>query len=201
MTDKNKDKNKIDDIVKSKIKGLGLDALFHQVDISQKDEQKPKKKNTSNSQDEISLIKKISQGTPLKYKNPLSKTIDNLLANFNAKKTDNRVILDIGTNSIKILILKYEKQNIILQNTIFIPIPHIVTTTEDKLNNFIRKSILPITKSALFKNSKLSTLLSRNTMIVKFINLPTTQKNEIEKMLSFEAEQYIPFPLSEIEMD
>ncbi len=199
MTDKNKDK--INDIVKSKIKGLGLDALFHQVDITQKDEQKTRKKNTSNSPDDIQLIKKISQGTPLKYKNPLSKTIDNLLANLNAKKTDNRVFLDIGSSSIKILILKYEKQNIILQDAIFIPIPHIVTTTEEKLNNFIKKSILPKAKNALFKNSKLSTLLSRSAMIVKFISLPTIQKNEIEKMLSFEAEQYLPFPLSEIEMD
>ena len=199
MTDKNKDE--INDIVKSKIKGLGLDALFHQVDISQKDEQKNKTKNPNNPQAEIHLIKKISQGALFKYKNLFAEIIDDLLANLNAKKTDNRIIFDIGSNSIKILILRYEKQNIILHNAIFIPIPHIVTTTQEKLNNFIKKSIIPISRSPLFRNSKLSTILSRSTMIVKFISLPTIQKNEIEKMLSFEAEQYIPFPLSEIEMD
>ncbi|MBU1087064.1 MAG: type IV pilus assembly protein PilM [Candidatus Omnitrophica bacterium] len=199
MTDKNKDK--IDAVVKSKIKGLGLDALFHQVDITQKDEQKNTRKKTSTSDDELQLIKKISQNAPIKYNTPLAKAIDNLWANLNPKKTDSRVILDIGSNSIKIIILKQEKQSIILQDAIFIPIPHIVTTTNEKLNNFIKKSITPIAQSPLFKNSKISTILSRSTMIVKFINLPTIQKQEIEKMLSFEAEQYLPFPLSEIEMD
>ncbi|MFH1062897.1 MAG: type IV pilus assembly protein PilM [Candidatus Omnitrophota bacterium] len=199
MSDKNKDK--INEVVKSKIKGLGLDALFHQVDITQKDAQKDTRKKPINSQDELALIKKISRGVPLKYHNPLPKLIYTFLANFNAKKTDNRIILDIGSSSIKIMILKYDKQNIILQDAIFIPIPHIVTTTEEKLSNFIKKSIMPIAKSPLFKNSSILTLLSRNTMIVKFISLPTIEKQEIEKMLSFEAEQHLPFPLSEIEMD
>ncbi|MBU1044165.1 MAG: type IV pilus assembly protein PilM [Candidatus Omnitrophica bacterium] len=199
MNDKHKDK--IDDIVKSKIKGLGLDALFHQVDITQKDEQKKSGTKPNTPDDELQLIKKISQGVPLKYTDRLSRFIDNFLANINAQKTDNQIIIDIGSSSIKILILKYEKQNITLQDAIFIPVPNIITNTVEKLNNFTKKSILPFTKNLLFKNSKINTLLSRSTMIVKFISLPTIQKHEIEKMLVFEAEQHLPFPLSEIEMD
>lgn len=199
MNDQNKDK--INKIVKSKFKGLGLDALFHQVDITQKDEPKNSKNKLSSSDDEFALIKKISRGVLLKHDNPWPKLIDTFLTNLNPKKINNRIILDIGSSSIKILILKVDQKSIILQDAIFIPIPHIVTTTEEKLNNFIKESIIPITQNPLFRNSLIYTLLSRNTMIVKFISLPTIEKREIEKMLSFEAEQHLPFPLAEIEMD
>jgi type IV pilus assembly protein PilM len=195
----NNKKDKINDVVKSKIKGLGLDALFHQVDITQKDPKQ--KKQSSVDHDDLKLMERIGKGTPLLQYNKMPRFINNFLANLNAKKTNNRVIIDIGTSNIKIMILKDEKEQTILQDAVFITIPHIVTTTQDKLDNFIKKSLLPIVNSPLFKTSSITSVISGSSMIVKFISLPSTQTQEIRKMLDFEIEQHLPFPKDEIEFD
>ena len=141
-----KEQKRLNDVVKSKIKGLGLDALFHQVDISQKDKPDYPTKQKAAQPQELQIIEKIQKGIshlPLLHldqaKSIFNRLVDSL-EKLITKKTEDKIIIDIGTSNIKMIYLTYDKEKIILQDIMIIPIPYIVTTTKDKLKNFIHEN-------------------------------------------------------------
>ncbi len=196
-----KNQNGLNDVVKAKIKGLGLEALFHQVDISEKDQQPTKTKPEHYHDEEHQLIRKLKTAAPFPQKHKTIKQFLAFVKTLLAQRTANKIILDIGTSSIKISFLSYKNDTLTLHNVSLITIPHIVTSTEEKLNKFIEESLKSIISGPAFKPSFITTLLPRNMAIVKFITLPTGQPEEIKKMIEFEADQHLPFPLIELELD
>jgi type IV pilus assembly protein PilM len=190
MIEEHKEKpERLDKVVKSRIKGLGLDALFHQVDVSKKDEGQATIDKHPPSAEEAHLIERLKRGLPSK----MGKMI--------FSKTSVKVVLDIGTSSVKLVELSRSKHKILLSKVIYLPIPHIITTTTEKLEKFLLEALSQAIDVKTIKRSFICTLLPRGKAIVKFINLPTQETGEIKRMLEFEAEHHLPFPSSEVEMD
>jgi type IV pilus assembly protein PilM len=186
--------------VKARIKGLGLDALFHQVDTDKKEEKIFNDKFSGSTQ-KLSLLQNIKTELSTKRGKNLLFALSELTTKFISHRISTKLILDIGTSSIKLIELKYSKDAIILNKVTYIPIPYIVTTSQNKLEKFIIKSLAEIVDLQLIKKASISTLLPRSIAIVKFITLPTQDSTEIKKMIEFEIKHHLPISLSEIETD
>jgi len=200
MSEENK-KKKLDDIVKSKIKGLGLDALFHQVDVSQKDEETAKKPSSALDKTDAHLMHKLKNSVPLINRNKkLSAIFENIRNSMTQKKT-HKIIFDIGSDALKIAVFKYTKDQLVLTDLHHLKIPYIASMTQDKKEKFLKESLLKISAELPLGSAFISSILPRNNVIVKFLNLPSTHTDEIKKMLNFEAEQHLPFALSDLEID
>ncbi len=110
--------------------------------------------------------------------------------------------LDIGTSSIKLVELTESKGNYRLKNFGISKLPketivNGVIINADPLIQSIRNllSNLKITK----KDTVIS--ISGHPVIIKKISLPFMSEEELEPVISTEAEQYIPFDLDEVNMD
>jgi type IV pilus assembly protein PilM len=190
MTEERQDKReRLDKIVKSRIKGLGLDALFHQVDLSKKDEEQAVSNKQRPSAEEMRLIERLKRGLPAK----MGKAI--------TSKASVKLVLDIGSASVKLVELRRSKDKILLSKAVYLPIPHMVTTSPEKLEKFLLDTLAQIIDFKTIKKSFVSTILPRSKAVVKFLSFPTQEGAEVKKMLEFEAEHHLPFPLSEAEMD
>jgi len=196
-----KKKDKLDKVVKSRIKGLGLDALFHQVDVSKKDEDYQKPKKHPFSLEEINLLEKLKRGLEIKKQKKIINLIAAWLKEILTPKASTKISLKLGSTSIKLVEIKNTKENILLTNVLFLPIPPILASNQENREEFILKSLSQEVDIRKINRCFISTIIPRNKVIIKFLKLPTQQLTEIKRMLEFEAERHLPFPLSEVETD
>ena len=201
MNEENNKKKKLDEIVKSRIKGLGLDALFHQVDISKKDDESRKSKKQPVSLKEIHLLEKLKRGLAPNKQKKITRLIAGLAEDIFAPKTSTRVSLKLSDNSIKLVEIKNGKNGTFLTKALYIPIPSILTSNQERMEEFILKSILKEIDINKINKCFISVIIPRSKAVVKFLKLPTQQLMEVKKMMEFEAERHLPFPLSEVETD
>ncbi|MCP4650980.1 MAG: type IV pilus assembly protein PilM [PVC group bacterium] len=204
MSDKNKtNQEHLDKVVRSRIKGLGLDALFHQVDKSKKDENHPPVTTPDFLFSEgKTLAGHLKKGLSLNQIKTLPSSLYGYCCQAISQEAPYNLIIDFGSRNLKILEIKKEKENFILTNVVCISIPYLVSnTTEEKMFAFIHESIHQNISSDILEKAHLTTLIPRSKVVIKLIDLPTQNDNEIDKMIEFEAERHLPFPLSDIEID
>ena len=197
MNDNEQEKRRrLNEVVKSKIKGLGLDALFHQVDVTAKDD-KPTAV-PSNILPEQTPVPPPVSGVPF-----ITAAADffRRAGNKLLRRNNDFIIFDIGTSAVKALLLRHEKNAAQPQNVFHFPVPHLVAASEEKFKIFVQESLTSVLSKTPGKKATAVTILPRSSAIVKFITLPTQNKEEIKKMLIFEAEQHLPFSPSELETD
>jgi type IV pilus assembly protein PilM len=105
--------------------------------------------------------------------------------------------LDIGTRSIKILQLKNSSQGLEMVNSKVVEIPHSISE-EERTSTVSR--LLKDTFST-FKVAQLVSVIPRHLVTIRNIILPSINENEIQEMLTFEAEKHIPFSLDQMELN
>ena len=117
-------------------------------------------------------------------------------------KAQNVVGLDIGTNSVKLVELDRAKNTFRLKNIGIAKLPRdtIVNGT------IIHAELLEQTINTLFseykiKNKNVAISISGHPVIIKKITTDLMPEDELENTLPFEAEQYIPFSLDEVNLD
>jgi type IV pilus assembly protein PilM len=117
-------------------------------------------------------------------------------------KAQNVVGLDIGTNSVKLVELDRSKNTFRLKNIGIAKLPRdtIVNGT------IIHAELLEQTITTLFteykiKNKNVAISISGHPVIIKKITTDLMPEDELENTLPFEAEQYIPFSLDEVNLD
>jgi len=117
-------------------------------------------------------------------------------------KAQNVVGLDIGTNSVKLVELDRTKNTFRLKNIGIAKLPRdtIVNGT------IIHAELLEQTIKTLFseykiKNKNVAISISGHPVIIKKITTDLMPEDELENTLPFEAEQYIPFSLDEVNLD
>jgi type IV pilus assembly protein PilM len=117
-------------------------------------------------------------------------------------KAQNVVGLDIGTNSVKLVELDRTKNTFRLKNIGIAKLPRdtIVNGT------IIHAELLEQTINTLFseykiKNKNVAISISGHPVIIKKITTDLMPEDELENTLPFEAEQYIPFSLDEVNLD
>jgi type IV pilus assembly protein PilM len=197
MTENLEDKDRLDRVVRSKMKGLGLDALFHQVDVSRKDEDR--RAVPPLPEEEKKLLEKLKKGFASKQ-NYLASPLRFLTEKIRPRPST-VYILDIGTASIKSLKLHRDKKKISIKGASFLPVPMAAVNTPEKSQKFITEAIGQMIDLRRAERSTVVSLLPRTQAIVKFLVIPSEDASEVKKMLTYEAEHHLPLPLADVEID
>ncbi len=118
-------------------------------------------------------------------------------------KSKQLVGLDIGSTSVKVVVLKpvrkgeYELVSWGIEN--LAPDTVVDGAIMDKLA--VANAINKIYRAQAIKNNNVATSICGHSVIVKKINLPQQSANELNESIMWEAEQYIPFDINDVKLD
>jgi type IV pilus assembly protein PilM len=117
-------------------------------------------------------------------------------------KKDNLVGLDIGSRSIKAAQIIDSKRGPTLKHFGIMDIEH-GAIEEGTINNpeSVADSIRQLFKSSDIKESNVAVSIGGYSVIVKKINVQTMAEEQLQETIHFEAEQYIPFDISDVNLD
>jgi len=110
--------------------------------------------------------------------------------------------LDIGTSSIKLVEVEATKKKITLTSFGFIPTPP-GSITAGEINNpeALSEAIRKLVAQSKTKRRKACTSIWGTAVITKKISIPRIERNVLSEQLKWEAEQYIPFDINEINLE
>ena len=110
--------------------------------------------------------------------------------------------LDIGSSSIKLVEMSSGSKGMELLKLGVAPLPPDAIVQGDFLNvSAIVDGIREAVSMSGTSLKDVATSVSGHSVIVKRINLPKMTREELEESLAWEAEQYIPFDVSEVNLD
>jgi type IV pilus assembly protein PilM len=121
---------------------------------------------------------------------------------FLFKKKKEVVGIDIGTSSVKVVQLKDNKGSFQLLNAGIYPLPPEAIVDNTLMDSSaIAMVIRNIIASLGIKVKDVVCSISGNSVIIRKIVLPAMPQEELEDQISWEAEQYIPFDINDVNMD
>ncbi|MBF0530030.1 MAG: type IV pilus assembly protein PilM [Deltaproteobacteria bacterium] len=110
--------------------------------------------------------------------------------------------LDIGSHSIKALVLNQSKAGLQLEMVGMAQLPpSAIEDGEIREQGVVVSAIKNLLKALKISLKSVCTSISGNSVIIKKIKLPTTTREELVKNIEVEAEQFIPFDISEVNVD
>ena len=110
--------------------------------------------------------------------------------------------LDIGSSSIKIVHLKETGKGYRLLNMGIRPLPQEVIVDGAVMDaGVISDTLREILREMKIKVRDVAISVSGHSVIIKKIKVQEMTEDELEKNIQFEAEQYVPFDASEVNMD
>jgi type IV pilus assembly protein PilM len=110
--------------------------------------------------------------------------------------------LDIGSSAIKVVHLNESKSGITLKSLGIANLPpDAIVEGEIQEKAVIVDTIKKLLKIQKNKIKRVCTSISGYSVIIKKINLPTTTREDLMGTIEVEAEQYIPFDISEVNID
>ena len=117
-------------------------------------------------------------------------------------KKDNLVGLDIGSRSVKAAQIVESKRGPALKHFGIADIPH-GAIEEGTINDpeSVAESIQQLFKSYSIRESNVAVSIGGYSVIVKKINVQTMAEEQLQETIHFEAEQYIPFDISDVNLD
>jgi len=119
---------------------------------------------------------------------------------FGSNKTI--VGLDIGSNSIKAVELQRNRGEVVVSHVGVEPLASdIVVDSMIVDSGSVAGSISRIFSEKAFKGKQVATSVSGHSVIVKKISMQTTDEPELGEAVRNEAAQYIPFDMSEVNVD
>lgn len=121
---------------------------------------------------------------------------------FSFSKSKSIIGLDIGSSSVKVVELVTRSKGIELLHVGIAPLPPEAIVQGAFLNSgAIVEAIVQAIDEAGIKNKNVATAVSGHSVIVKKISLPMMTRDELEESIRWEAEQYIPFDINEVNLD
>ncbi len=110
--------------------------------------------------------------------------------------------LDIGSTSVKAVELNVKPKGIELLHLGVAPLPPEAIVQGAFLNSgAITDAIREAIDAGGIKSKNVAAAVSGHSVIVKKISLPTMTRDELEESIRWEAEQYIPFDINEVNLD
>ena len=110
--------------------------------------------------------------------------------------------LDIGSSSIKVISLKKSKKGYELVNFGIAPLPPQTIVDRALMNSgAVVDGIRRLIQSQMIKVKDCAISISGHSVIIKKISLPQMTKSELENSIQWEAEQYIPFDINDVNVD
>ena len=121
---------------------------------------------------------------------------------FLFKKKKEVVGIDIGSSSVKIVQLKDNHGSFQLLNAGILPLPPEAIVDNTLMDSAAVVGVIKNLVSSLgIKIKDVVCSISGNSVIIRKIVLPTMPQEELEDQISWEAEQYIPFDINDVNMD
>ncbi len=110
--------------------------------------------------------------------------------------------LDIGSSSIKVVQLKETGKGYRLANMGVRPLPQEVIVDGAIMDaGIISDTLREMTREIKLKVKDVALSVSGHSVIIKKIKVQEMTEEELERNIQFEAEQYVPFDSSEVNMD
>ena len=120
---------------------------------------------------------------------------------FLQKKKD-VIGIDIGSSSIKMVQLKEAKGSYHLASLGLAVLPsEAIVDNAIMDSNAIVDTVKGLLDSQKLKTKNVATSVSGHSVIIRKIQLPVMTEEEMEASIQWEAEQYIPFEISEVNLD
>jgi type IV pilus assembly protein PilM len=119
---------------------------------------------------------------------------------FGGKKS--LVGLDIGSSAVKAVELKQTKKGFQLVHFRMVPLPPEAIVDGAIMNSgAVVEAVSELIATEKIKNKEVATSVSGHSVIVKKIKLPQMTEEELEESIQWEAEQYIPFDITDVNLD
>ena len=110
--------------------------------------------------------------------------------------------LDIGSSAVKIVELSGSGPSYTVQRIGYAPLPAEAIVQGSFMNApAISSAIREAYEAGHFKAKDVAASVSGHSVIVKRIQLPTQSPEELDETIKWEAEQYIPFDINEVNLD
>jgi type IV pilus assembly protein PilM len=110
--------------------------------------------------------------------------------------------IDVGSSAVKLVRLRESRGNFHLVNIGIVPLaPETIVDNTIMDSSAIVESIRNLLVSMKIKANRVATSISGHSVIIRKIILPIMTDTELETSISWEAEQYIPFDISEVNLD
>ena len=118
-------------------------------------------------------------------------------------KSKNVVGLDIGSSAIKLVELKEKKGGTyqLVKLGIERLSPEAIVDGSIMDSSMVVETISKLNSEQAVKNSNYATSLSGHSVIIKKITLPAMSAEELAESIQWEAEQYIPFDINDVNLD
>lgn len=107
--------------------------------------------------------------------------------------------IDIGAGSVKLVELERTADGIQLVRAKFFDLTH--HSELEKREALIREGLEGLLKTEKVKGGKSAVALSGQSVFIRFLKLPKIQKGKVDKIIGYEAQQQVPFPLEKITWD
>lgn len=108
-----------------------------------------------------------------------------------------RVIgIDIGAGAVKLVELEKAADGIELIRAKFFDLT--AHSEQEKREALIRDGLEGLLKAENIRGGKAAIALSGQSVFIRFLKLPKIQKGKIDKIIGYEAQQQVPFPLEKI---
>jgi len=118
------------------------------------------------------------------------------------QKKNQVVGIDIGSHSIKITEIEDSNKGMILKNFGMIGLPqNAIMEGSIKEMEIVSAALKNLLKNLGIKNKNVATSISGYSVIVKKITIPEKGEEDLEASIQSEAEQYIPFDISDVNLD
>lgn len=110
--------------------------------------------------------------------------------------------IDIGSSSVKLVQLNEYKGAYQLKNVGILPLPSEAIVDNSLMDTTsIVETIKDLLKSLNSKAKEAVCSISGNSVIIRKITLPAMTPEELEDQIAWEAEQYIPFDINDVNLD
>lgn len=118
-------------------------------------------------------------------------------------KSKNLVGLDVGSSAVKLVELKERKPGSFQLLKIGLePLsPEAIVDGSIMDSSMVVDTIQRLNATQNVKNSNFATSLSGHSVIIKRISLPAMSPEELAESIQWEAEQYIPFDINDVNLD
>ncbi len=110
--------------------------------------------------------------------------------------------LDIGSNTIKAVQILDESKSFTLLSAGYIQTPlRSLTLANRKEEEILASSINRLIHDMKVSTTEVSASLPSNKVVTRVIQIPQMEEKDLESSINWEAEQYIPWPLSNVKID
>ena len=114
----------------------------------------------------------------------------------------NLIGLDIGSSSVKVCQLKENRRSYQLQCFGMIPLPPEAIVDGSIMNQTaVVDAVRELFASQKIKMKDVALSVSGHSVILRKINLPVMTREELDESIQWEAEQYIPFDINDVNID